>query len=177
MAEIREQIGTFSAKAVGAEWSETEQKSDGTGGKPQVAIRFQITDDNAGDRKGKPYMYFGSLAETKMGDGTVADRTVETLLYCGARCKDGDLMDLEGVTKNEVEVVLVWDEYNGKRTEKISFVNPKGAVFVKRPLSDDKKKSLSVSMKGLVNKVRGDLAKNANEVGGLPVDASGKPSF
>lgn len=177
MAEIREQIGTFSAKAVGAEWSETEQKDDGSGGKPQVAIRFQITDENAGDRRGKPYMFFGSLADTPMGDGTVAERTAQTLLYCGARCKDGDLLDLEGITENEVEVVLVWDTYNGKRTEKIAFVNPKGAVFVKRPLSDDKRKKLSMDMKGLVNKVRGDLAKNANEVGGLPTDASGNPRF
>jgi len=32
-------------------------------------------------------------------------------------------------------------------------------------------------MKGLMNKVRADLARNSNEVGGLPVGADGKPSF
>jgi hypothetical protein len=179
--QIREQIGTFQARAQGGEWSETEEKPDGSGGKPQVAIKFQITDPNAGEYRGKTYYFNGSLSETKMGKGdgagTVAERTIQTLKYCGARLKDGDLMDLEGITKNDVDAILAWNEFNGKRTIVVNFVNPRGYVFVKRPLSDDKRKSLSLSMKGLVNKVVADLNKSAGEVGGVPTNADGTPTF
>lgn len=171
-----EYIGTFIAKAEVAEWSETKAKADGTGGNPQVTIKFKIIDENAGERRGRVYYWNGSLAETKMGDATVAERTIDSLKYCGARLKDGDLMDLDGVTKNEVDVVLNWEEFNGQKEERISFVNRRGGMFLKNPLSDDKKKSLAEKMRGLVNKVNAKMA-SGNEVAGMPVDASGAPKF
>ncbi len=171
-----EYIGTYIAKAEVAEWSETKQNPDGTGGHPQITIKFKILDEVAGERRGRVYYWNGSLADTKMGDATVGERTVDSLKYCGARLKDGDLTDLDGITKNEVDVVLNREEFNGEKVERISFVNQRGGIFLKNPLSDDKKKAMVEKFKGLVNKVNAKMAKGS-EVGGVPVDATGAPTF
>lgn len=168
----REAIGTFIAKAVGIEWGNTDK------GAPQVGIRFRIQDPLAADRNGRSYTYYGQFTDTKMGEKTVAERTVEALIACGCRLKDGDPMDTDGFEKNEVEIVMNKELYEGKWSEKVSFVNARGQVFMKNKMDDQKRKEFSMSLRGLVQKVRGDMSKGgATEASGVPVGPDGKPKF
>lgn len=50
-------------------------------------------------------------------------RTIETLRLCGARMRDGDITDLDGIGNNEVEIDCAEEEYLGKKTVRINWVN------------------------------------------------------
>ena len=156
---MSESIGTFTAKAVGAEWGETND------GKPQIGVEFEVT--AKGEYLGRRWSWYGSFTEQ------TAKRTVQSLQYCGARMRDDDVTDLVGFDKNEVGIVVERDTYEGKERTKIAFVNKLGGVAMKKKMSDENKKAFGASLKGLVASV--NKGETGGE-GGIPTK-DGKPLF
>jgi hypothetical protein len=168
-------IGTFAAKATAIEWGESEK------GEPQVAVRLEITGKNAGERSGKAYTWYGSFTDTKMGERTVAERTIESLVFLGCRLKDDDPTDTHGFDTNEVDLVITEEEdLKGVLRERAAFINRRGGVALKKVMSDDKKAVFGKNMRGLVANTRKAMAERGNQgenAGGLPTGADGKPIF
>jgi hypothetical protein len=93
-------------------------------GYEQVVITFQITEP--GEFEGAQIRYFGSFHPN------ARQYTVEALETCGYQGED----DLSSVTKLEVSLNVVNEEYNGKFTTKVAFVNKTGAIAVRNQLND-----------------------------------------
>lgn len=107
-------------------------------GKEQIAVSFPIPNENDdGEHFVAWYGYFT--------EGTY-ERTIESLRYMGF--EGDDLTQLVGLDKNEVELVIEDEEYNGKFHEKVQFINrPGGAALVKKPLEGDKAKAFAAQMR------------------------------
>jgi hypothetical protein len=106
-------------------------------GKEQVAVSFAVPNEN-GD--GEHFVaWYGYFTE-----GAV-DRTIESLRYMGF---EGDnLLELVGLDKNEVELVIEDEEYEGKIHEKVQWINKPGGALVKKALEGDKAKTFAALMK------------------------------
>jgi len=125
--------GTYTARAVagGLGFAKT--------GTPQVAVELQITDEHFA---GETITWFGYFTE-----GT-HERTIEALRTLGWRTDDLD--NLEGISDNEVKVVLKEDEYEGKIQLKVAFINRPGGLALKTPMSPQQAKDFARQMKGTV---------------------------
>ena len=103
-------------------------------GDPQVRVKFKLVGD------GSEITWFGSLKE-----GKASEITIDSLLVCGLH--GTDLLILEGGSGsgalNEekiVSIVVEDEEYNGKTTTKVKWINSLDGGAKK--LSDNKKGSL-----------------------------------
>ncbi|MDP2271236.1 MAG: hypothetical protein Q8K32_10930 [Archangium sp.] len=108
-------------------------------GKEQIAVSFLLPADpglELGERHLAWYGYFT--------DAT-AERTIESLRCMGF--EGDDLTQLEGLDKNEVELVIEDEEYEGHLNEKIQFINKAGGAMVKTPLVGEKAASFAAQMK------------------------------
>jgi hypothetical protein len=121
---------TYRAKATLWDLGETET------GKEQVAVEFMIlTPDADVDR----ITWFGFFTEKTF------DRTIESLRIMG--WTGNDLSDLQGLDTNEVDLVIADEEYKGKWTPKVRWVNRAGGFALKAPLSGEKKKAFAAQMR------------------------------
>ena len=125
--------GRHSAKVIDYGLGETKN------GDPQVKIRFKLDGD------GSEITWFGSLKE-----GRAREITIDALLVCGM--VGDDLNDLSGGAgsgilneKKSVSIVVEDEEYNGKTTTKVKWINDIDGGG--RSLAPDKKPLLK-SMKG-----------------------------
>jgi hypothetical protein len=133
--------GTFRAKAVtgGLGYTSTE--------KPQVAVEFQILDEEFANEAITWFGYFTD--DTK-------ERTFESLRVMG--WKTDDLSNLDGITENEVRIVVKEEEYQGKTSLKVAWVNKPGGLALKTPMSPQQAKAFAASMRGEALASRGGTA-------------------
>lgn len=126
--------GVYRARASSGALGETK------GGKEQVAVEFEVLDDGF---HGQRITWFGYFTD-KTTEGTL--RALRTMGWRG-----DDLSDLGGIQDNEVSLVVEQEEYEGKWTAKVRWVNAiGGGVGLKAPLSPDKAKAFAARMRAQV---------------------------
>lgn len=106
-------------------------------GTEQVAVEFQILTEGA---EFNHITWFGYFTDKTY------ERTVESLRHCG--WTGHDLTDLTGLDANEVELVIEdEDDEDGNPRARVRWVNRKGGLALKAPLTGDKAKSFAASMR------------------------------
>lgn len=151
-------IGYYRAVAVpvfidGAElWAQFGETQEG---QPQVAITFAILD---GPSAGRRAAWFGSFSAAAI------KRTIESLRYCGFK---GDKLAnlLSQKINQEVSITVEHNEWKGKVTAKVAWVNAAGGGGIKlaKPLGTDQLRLFSAKMEMHV--------KGVAEVAGAPAAA------
>lgn len=135
--------GTYKAKAVTAALGYT------SGGSEQVAVEFEILDDDP-EIGGRRITWYGYFTERTF------DRTIESLQYCGFR--GNDLSDLSGVTTNEVQIVVTHEEYNGRISARVQWVNRLGGLAIRSRMSDEDARKFSARMRSKIAAAGGSAA-------------------
>lgn len=145
--------GDYRAKAVEAVLGKSSKK-----GTPQVAVKFELL-----DLPGQSITWFGYLSDAAF------DITMRGLDACGF--KGNDLADLSSITGEDApEVVLVVDheEYEGKWSARVKFINAAGGPALQGALSPDEARLFAAKLKGKVVAYR--------QSAGTPAAASPKPT-
>jgi hypothetical protein len=110
-------------------------------GTDQIAIAFEILDE--GDFQGNTITWFGALTKDAI------DGTIKALRTCG--WAGDDLANPDGLERNEVELDVVHDTYNGKTAAKVKWVNRVGGgIAFKNPMTPAQKAAIAAKWKGLV---------------------------
>jgi hypothetical protein len=91
--------GYYRARAVEYALGKTQN------GTRQVAVRFEVLDEQ-GAPGGERVTWYGYFTEK------TAERTLESLQYCG--WEGDDVTDLTGIERNEVQIVVEHEEYEGE---------------------------------------------------------------
>lgn len=124
--------GVYAARAISAALGETK------GGKPQIAVEFELTDVPDGTRPHRTW--YGNFTDATQ------DRTIESLRVCG--WTGDDLTDVQ--VSADVSLVIETEEYEGKARQKIQWVNrPEGLALAKR-MEPNAAKAFAESMKGQI---------------------------
>lgn len=171
--------GQYAAVAVpvrteaGDSWAQFGETKNGN---PQVAVNFEILE---GEHSGRRITWFGYFTEKT----TV--RTVESLRYCGFTGNDlaaATYMPLE----NEVQIVIDHEEYNGKWSAKVQWVNKAGGGLFKLEKPMDKRglERFAAQMRGAVGAIPDAPGKKAeraqrpagNGHGAQPPSPGGPPA-
>lgn len=105
-------------------------------GKPFLAVSFKVKDTD-GEEKFVSWRGFFTDATT--------ERTIESMRAMGF--EGDDLEKLEGLDKNEVDLVVEDEEYEGKTFARVQWVNKPRGPMVKTVLEGDKAKAFAASMK------------------------------
>jgi hypothetical protein len=128
-------------------------------GKEQVAISFLVLTEGATHERLTWYGYFTEHT---------FDRTVETLRTCG--WQGDDLSDLSGVEQNKVSLVVVDEDFEGKVTARVAWVNRTGGgPSVKEVLEGNEAKAFAAAMK---DRVRAWSAANKSKAPAAKTPAS-----
>ena len=135
--------GKYKARPVEAGLGESKA------GNPQAAVLFRII---GGEHDNSTITWYGSFSKNK-GEGTKTplQRTVESLRACG--WQGDDLSDLSSINEaNEIDVGLVieHDEYQGKVSAKVKWVNRGGGLGLTTPMKTDSAKAFAAKMRGEV---------------------------
>ncbi len=126
-------VGTHKARA--KEWDFGVSSN----GNEQVAILFEITQ---GEHAGKTRTWFGSFSDAAI------DRTLDSMRHCGW---DGDsLANVENLQNNEVEIVIEEEEYQGKRREKIKWINKPAGLKLQHQLAGSARDAFAAKLRGKV---------------------------
>lgn len=134
------------------------QLGESDNGKPFLAVSFKIKDLD-GEEKFVAWRGFFTEATT--------DRTVESMRYMGF--EGDDLSQLEGLDKNEVDLVIEDEEYEGKTYARVKFVNKPRGPSVKTVLEGQKLGAFAAAMK---EKFRAHDAAAGKRVTSKPAAAS-----
>lgn len=130
------QSGTYIARAVDIDMGFAET------GTPQYAVVFKIEDT------GEHITWYGFMTEK------TAERTLESLRYCGWRGMDPGAIEIEDLPE-QVEIVVEEDEYNGNVRYRVRWVNQPGRRAVLKQRMDDKqRRSFGERFKGLAMKLK-----------------------
>lgn len=105
--------------------------------KPQIAIDLEITQGESAGQHVTWYGYFSDAAH---------ERTFAALRTLG--WEGDDLSDLTGIDKNEVSITLKSEEYEGKWTQKVAWINPLGGLVLKDRMDASQLKAFAASMRG-----------------------------
>lgn len=134
MSEIAN--GVYRARAVSGGLGETST------GKEQVAIECELMDSEG--VVGPHITWFGYFTE-KTTESTL--RALRTFGWVG-----DDLANLTGIETNEVSLVIENEEYEGRVTPKVRWVNAPGGggIGLKAPLAPDRAKSFAAKMRAAV---------------------------
>jgi hypothetical protein len=124
---------TYPARAVEYEFGTSDN------GTEQIGVSFRITQ---GDYAGRVLTWYGFFNTPEN-----AQRAIKSLRACG--WKGDDLATLTGLTENDVNIVVEVDDYQGKVTNKVAWVNGAG-VAMKNVMTEQQKKALAARMKGLI---------------------------
>ena len=129
--------GTYNARALRAALGMTKT------GKEQLAVEWGLLDGTG--RKITSYHYFSEKA---------IDISMDQLRVAGFRGSDlSDLSSLHNSDESptpECEIVIVHEEYNGKTSAKVRFVNSTGGLALSEPLDDAKAKAFAARMRGAI---------------------------
>lgn len=120
----------YTAQAVDGYLSHTKD------GKEQIVVKFAIV---GGPHDGQSVDWTGFFTDKTF------DRTIQGLRYCG--WEGDDISDLTGIDRNEVEVVVEHNEYNGKTYARVAWVNPIGG---KARMAADEARTFAESIKGRI---------------------------
>jgi hypothetical protein len=101
--------GTYRAQALDGHLGYTSK------GKEQIVVKFVIVD---GPQKDQALTWFGFFSDACF------DRTIQSLRYCG--WQGDDVSDLSGIDRHAVDLVVEHDEYQGKVTPKVRWINQIG---------------------------------------------------
>ena len=125
--------GNYTAKATGSFDFGTAAQ-----GTEQVAVEVEILE---GEHSGNFMTWFGYFTER------TSERTVESLRLLGWQGED--ITKLEGLGSRRVSIVVEHEEYQGKTSAKIQWVNRLGGLGVKlkAPMDDAAKRKFSARMK------------------------------
>lgn len=125
----------YQARAVQGQLGET------AGGKPEVAVSFDILTEGATHAQLTWHGYFTEATE---------ERTIESLRIAGWKGDDLSVFS-EGFAfpddAPEVSLVVEDETYEGKLYTKVQWVNRAGGAAVKTPLVGDKAKAFAAAMK------------------------------
>lgn len=102
-------IGTYPAHATHVRLTYTKA------GDPQIIVTFVIV---GGPHDREQVTWAGFFSDRTF------DRTIQSLRYCG--WTGDDISDLTGIDTNDVDIVVEHNEYNGRITPRVSWVNQPG---------------------------------------------------
>lgn len=114
------------------EWALGESNN----GSAYVAVSFQVKDTDGED---KFVSWHGFFTEK------TTERTIEALRHMGF--EGDDLTQLAGLDKNEVDLVIEDEEYEGKTFARVQFVNKPRGPSVKTALEGQKLSAFAAQMK------------------------------
>lgn len=114
-------------------------------GTEQIGVSFRIA---KGEYEGSTLTWYGFFNTPDN-----AQRAIKSLRACG--WKGDDVTKLDGITDNEVSIVVEVDEYQGKLQNKVAWVNGAG-VAMKNVMNDAQKRAFAVRMKSLATASRGN---------------------
>lgn len=155
--------GKYKARPVEAGMGESKS------GNPQVAVLFRVI---GGERDGDTITWYGSFSK-ELGKGTKTpfQRTIESLRACG--WQGDDLSDYSSINEaNEIDVSLVveHDEYQGKVSAKVKWVNRGGGLGLTTPMKPESAKAFAAKMRGEV------LAASKGIAPAKPIQNGGHPN-
>lgn len=136
------EAGTYYARGVGVDFGIAN-------GKEQVAIQFRI---EGGSEPGSELPYYGFFTDR------TAERTVESLRFCGWDTDNLGDVTAEVIGRNLVKIVVEHDSYNGKVRPKIAWVNRVGGTLVKNQMGAGQKADFARKMKAVAMRVDKSLA-------------------
>lgn len=151
---------TYRAKAKSAALGESSK------GNEQVAVEFQVLTEGASHDTLIWYGYFT--------DATV-DRTIQSLRYMG--WEGDDLSNLQGIDKNEVDLVVEDETYEGQTFAKVQWVNKPGGLALKAPLSPERAQSFAAKMRERIKAIDAAGGKRATSSAPKPQQQSVPPSL
>lgn len=130
--------GTYRARAVDIQFAFADT------GTEQVAVTFELLDD--GEHKGAKITWYGFFTDSAQ------TRTVEGLRTCGCAFEGGDITDTRGFDKNEVDIVVQIESFQGKTQSRVRWVNARGLnrPAVKNAMSVAQKSDFASRMKSFV---------------------------
>jgi len=119
------------------QWGKTQ------GGKVQIVVRVKTLE---GESSGQTISWFGYFTPK------TEERTMQSLRYMG--WKGNDLMNL-GALRQEFEIVVEHEEYEGRLRAKVAWINRLGGgqVKLKNPMGDDELRHFAAQMKLSASKV------------------------
>lgn len=112
--------------------------------KPQVAVDLEITQ---GDHAGAHVTWYGFFTDA------THERTFKALRAMG--WQGDDVSNLAGIDANEVSITLKSEEYEGKVSQKVAWINPLGGVVLKEPMTPEQAKAFGAQMRGAAIASRG----------------------
>ena len=126
------EAGTYEARPITAALGQTK------GDKPCVGVEFELD-------TGAHISWFGYFTEK------TTERTIESLRFCGWTGQDlDDLREIGSKDKLTVQLVIEHEEYDGKTTAKVQWVNRGGGLRLSKPLEGQAAKAFAAQMKGAV---------------------------
>ena len=127
------EAGTYEARPITAALGSTK------GDKPCVGVEFELLDTGA------HISWFGYFTEK------TTERTIESLRFCGWTGQDLDnLSEIGAKEKLTVQLVIEQEEYEGKVTAKVQWINRGGGLRLNKPLDGQAAKAFAAQMKGAV---------------------------
>lgn len=122
-------------RARAQEWSLGESSK----GTPYVAVRFAVLSEGA---QWQQLTWYGYCSDA------TADRTIESLRLMG--WQGDDITQLSGLDANDVDLVVELEEYEGKQSPRVRWVNKPGGLAIAQPLEGDKLKAFGAAMRDKV---------------------------
>ncbi len=96
-----------------------------------------------------------------------AERTIESMKYCGCRFPGGDVTNTKGFGENEVQLVIAIEEWEGKERNKVKWVN----ALKREPRAAPDGNATDA----IRDRLRGKIAKIMGEVPPAEIDDSDIP--
>lgn len=126
----------------GEVWVQFGETKDGS---PQVAVQFAILD---GPHAGRRCTWFGFFTEKSI------KRTIESLRFCGFKGDDLAKLPFQPISQ-EVSITVEHNEWDGKTSARVAWVNAPGGGGVKleKPMSKDQLRLFGAKLKGHVKQV------------------------
>ena len=84
------------------------------------------------------------------------ERTIQSLRYCGCTFPGGDITNIEGIDRNEVQLLIEHEDYEDRNGEmktgaRVAWVNSLvGGIKEEQRMSETQRRSFAARMKGLV---------------------------
>lgn len=108
----------------------------------QLAVSFDFLGDDGQPTGTRMTRYFSFTDDA-------FDWSLKALRNCGWRGNNFD--DLTGLDANEVQLVLDYEEYQGKRELRIAFVNAAGGIALKQVMEPSQVASFAQRMRGRID--------------------------
>lgn len=125
-------IGTHKARAVSCGLGKTSTN------KEQVGVEFEILE---GENAGEHITWFGYFTDAALSV------TIKALRACG--WTGNDLSDIQGLDK-EVALAINHEEYQGKVSARVQWVNEPGGLALKTQMPPDEAKAFAAKMRHII---------------------------